>query len=84
MYFETSKPVTLQVDASQTWLGGVLLQKDSKDRTRLVAYASKVLTPSGPRYANVEREMHAVAWGCIRFQHYLYGGKLYVKVIISL
>ena len=30
MYFDTSKPITLQVDASQVGLGGVLLQEDSQ------------------------------------------------------
>ena len=75
MYFDTSKPITLQVDASQVGLGGVLLQEDSQGRTRPVAYASKALTPCETRYANIEREMLAVAWGCIKFHHYLYGRK---------
>ena len=48
MYFDTSKPITLQVDASQVGLGGVLLQEDSQGRTRPVAYASKALTPCEP------------------------------------
>ena len=56
-------------------LGGVLLQEDSQGRTRPVAYASKALTPCETRYANIEREMLAVAWGCIKFHHYLYGRK---------
>ena len=75
MYFDTSKLITLQVDASQVGLGGVLLQEDSQGRTRPVAYASKALTPCETRYANIEREMLAVAWGCIKFHHYLYGRK---------
>ena len=75
MYFDTSKPITLQVDASQVGLGGVLLQEDSQGRTRPVAYASKALTPCETRYANIEREMLAVALGCIKFHHYLYGRK---------
>ena len=75
MYFDTPKPITLQVDASQVGLGGVLLQEDSQGRTRPVAYASKALTPCETRYANIEREMLAVAWGCIKFHHYLYGRK---------
>ena len=75
MYFDTSKPITLQVNASQVGLGGVLLQEDSQGRTRPVAYASKALTPCETRYANIEREMLAVAWGCIKFHHYLYDRK---------
>ena len=45
MYFDTSKPVTLQVDASQVRPDRVLLQEDSQGRTRPVAIASKSLTP---------------------------------------
>ena len=72
MYFDTSKPITLQIDASQVGPRGVLLQEDSQGRTRPVAYASKALIPCETRYANIEREILAVAWGCIKFHHYLY------------
>ena len=75
MYFNSSKPVTLQVDASQVELGGVVLQKDNNGSQRPVAYASKSLNPAEKRYANIEREMLAVVWGCIKFHHYLYGRK---------
>ena len=67
MYFDTSKPITLQVDVSQVGLGGVLLQEESQGGSRPVAYASKALTPCETRYANIEREMLAVVWGCIKF-----------------
>ena len=56
IYFDTFKPITLQVDASQVGLGEVLLQEDSQGRTRPVAYTSKALTPHETRYANIERE----------------------------
>lgn len=45
-YYESSKPLTLQTDASKYGLGAVLLQ-DNKP----VAYASKSLTPSEVNYA---------------------------------
>ena len=67
-YFDPKKPVVLQVDASQVGLGAALLQ-DSK----VIAYASKSLTPAETRYANIEREMLAVVFGCLEFHHYLYG-----------
>ena len=55
MYFDTSKPVTLQVDASQVGLGAVILQEDSQGRTRDVVYASEALTTSETSYANIEK-----------------------------
>ena len=75
MYFTSSKPVILQVDASSLGLGGCLLQEDSYGKLRPVAYASKSLTSAETRYANIEREMLAVVLGCIKFHHYLYGRK---------
>ena len=77
MDFDTSKPINLQVDASQVGLGAVHLQEDSQGRTRPVAYASKALTPCETRYANIEREMLAIAWGCIKCHHYLYVRKFF-------
>ena len=48
---------------------GVVLLKDGKP----LAYALKALTPAEMRYANIEREMLAVVFGCIKYHHYLYG-----------
>ena len=67
-YFETTKEFVLWVDASQVGLGAVLLQNGKS-----VAYASKALTPAGMRHANIEREMLAVVFGCLKYHHYLYG-----------
>ena len=67
-YYDTAKPVTLQVDASLKGLGAALLQ-DNKP----IAFASKALSDTESRYANIEREMLAVVYGCERFHTYLYG-----------
>ena len=67
-YFDPKKPVVLQVDASQVGLGAPLLQ-DSK----VIAYASKGLTPAETRYANIEHDILAVVFRCLKFHHYLYG-----------
>ena len=64
-YYDPSKEVTLQVDAS-TGLGAALLQ-DKKP----IAFASKALTDTESRYANIERELLAVVYGCERFHTYL-------------
>ena len=67
-YFDVRKPVVLQVDASMKALGAALIQ-DGKP----VAFASKALSPAESRYANIERELLAVVYGCERFHNYLFG-----------
>ena len=60
--------MTIQVDASQVGLGAALLHNGKP-----VAFASKALTKTKHRYANIEREMLAVIFGAERFQMYVYG-----------
>ncbi|XP_021341363.1 uncharacterized protein K02A2.6-like [Mizuhopecten yessoensis] len=67
-YFDPDEPVTLKVDASKYSLGASLLQHGKP-----VAYASKSLTPSEVQYAQIEKEMFAILYGCKRFHQYLYG-----------
>ena len=54
-------------DASSRGLGAALLQDG-----RPFTFASKSLTPTEQRYANIEREMLAVVFGCKRFHTYVY------------
>ena len=49
-------------------LGAVVLQEG-----RPVAFASKALSDTETRYANIEREMLAVVFGCEKFRTYLFG-----------
>ncbi len=67
-YFDTAKPVVVQVDTSQTGLGAALLQDDKP-----VAYASKTLNDTECRYANIECEMLAVIFGAEKFHTFVYG-----------
>ena len=55
-------------------LGAVLFQED-----RPVAFASRALTETESRYANIEREMLAVVFGCQRFQNFLFGQDFIVE-----
>ena len=58
----------IPVDASSKGLGAVLLQNQQP-----VAFASRALTETQSRYAQIEREMLAVLYGCEKFHHYIYG-----------
>ena len=50
--------MTIQVDASQVGLGTALLENGKP-----IAFASKALTKTEHRYANIEREMLAAVFG---------------------
>ncbi|GFS26773.1 transposon Ty3-I Gag-Pol polyprotein [Elysia marginata] len=65
-YFDPDKPITVQVDASMKALGASLIQEGKP-----VAFACKALTDEETRYANIERELLAVVYGCERFHTYL-------------
>ena len=67
-YFDPNKPTVIQVDASLRGLGATLMQNGAP-----VAYASKALSDAETRYANIEREMLAVVFGCERYHTYVYG-----------
>ena len=76
-YFDPNKVKTeLIVDASPVGLGAVLTQKDSSDSSpKIIAYASRSLTPVERRYSQTEREAPAIVWGCEHFHLYLYGSQ---------
>ena len=73
-YFDPQKPIVLQVDASMKGLGAALFQEGKP-----IAFASKALTPTESQYANIEREMLAVVFGCERFHTYLFGQQFIVE-----
>jgi len=73
-YFDPNKETVIQVDASLKGIGAVLLQENKP-----VAFASKSLTDTEQRYANIEREMLAVVVGCERFHTYVFGKHFVVE-----
>ena len=73
-YYNPGKPVRLQVDSSSKGLG-VCCMQDGKP----IAYASKTLTPTEVAYAQIEKEMLAILFGCTRFKHYIYGRRTVVE-----
>ena len=67
-FYDPNLPTTLQVDASKNGLGACLLQVDQP-----VAYASRAMTSAEQNYAQIEKEMLAIVFGCERFNTYTYG-----------
>ena len=67
-YYDVKKPVVLTVDSSSHGLGAALIQNDS-----VVAYASRALTDTEQRYAQIEKEALAVVFACTKFHKMIYG-----------
>jgi hypothetical protein len=67
-FFDSAKPVKLQVDASKGGLGACLLQDGHP-----VAYASLSLCSAEENYVQIEKELTAVVFGCEKFHSYVYG-----------
>ena len=67
-YYNMDKPLLLSVDASTKGLGAAVIQDNG-----VVAYASRALTTTEQKYAQIEKEMLAVVFGCTKFHKLLYG-----------
>ncbi|XP_046557148.1 uncharacterized protein K02A2.6-like [Haliotis rubra] len=73
-YFDQKKSVTLETDASQNGLGAVIFQDKGP-----VAFASKAMTNSQRNYAQIEKEMLSILFGCEKFHYYLFGRNFKVR-----
>ena len=72
-YYDEKKELTVECDASSKGLGAALLQ-DGKP----LYYASRALTPTEQRYAQIEKECLAICFSLERFHQYTYGRKVTV------
>lgn len=77
-YADYQKPFELHTDASGDALGAVLYQKQ-EEKMRVIAYASRTLTPTERNYSVHKREFLALKWAVTeKFHDYLYGSSFKV------
>ena len=74
-HYDPTLPLSLAADASAYGVGAVISQRYPDDSERPIAFASRTLTPTEQKYAQVEREALALVFGVKRFHQYLYGRK---------
>ncbi len=71
--YDPLKELTLENDASEYGIGAALRQEG-----RPVAFASRTLSDTERRYAQIEKEMLAVTYGLEKFHHYTFGRRVSV------
>jgi transposase InsO family protein len=76
--YDPHKETKVSADASCYGLGAVLMQKE-KETWRPVAYASRSLTETERRYAQIEKEALASTWACEKFSQYVLGMRFLVE-----
>ena len=72
--FDPEKTITIQADASSKGLGACLMQGGKP-----VAYASRALTKSETKYAQIEKELLAIVFAALKFHHYIYGAQVEIE-----
>ena len=68
----------ISANASSFGLGAVLLQQSSDD-WQPVAYASRSLTDTEERHAQIEKEALAITWACERLATYILGRSFQIE-----
>lgn len=54
-------------------------QKSSKGKWKPIAYASRSMSDTEKRYAQIEKEALSLKWACGKFQDYILGSKFYIE-----
>ena len=68
----------VSADASSYGLGAVLLQRSESD-WKPVAYASRSMSETEQRYAQIEKEALAVTWAYEKFTDYILGREFHIE-----
>jgi transposase InsO family protein len=80
-YPDFDKQFVLHTDASKNGLGAVLYQYDAEEKLRVIAYASRSLSPSERNYSTHKLELLALKWAITdKLAYYLYVSRFPVKV----
>jgi hypothetical protein len=72
-YYDPAEELVIQCDASDKGLGATVMQSG-----RPLAYASRALTDTETRYAQIEKETLAVVYSLEKFRQYTFGRKTLV------
>ena len=78
VYYDPAADTKVSADASSHGLGAVLLQLHNSS-WKPVAFASRSMSETELRYAQIEKEALATTWACEKFKDYLIGKKFSIE-----
>ena len=73
-YFNVRKSVKITCDSPQSGIGAALLQDDKP-----IHFASRALSPTEIRYAQIQKELLAVVFAVTKFRQYIFGKSVTVE-----
>ena len=76
--YDPEADTKISADASSFGLGAVLLQR-TNETWRPMAYASRSMTETERRYAQIEKEALATTWACEKFLDYVLGRQFQIE-----
>ena len=80
-YFDPTQKIFITTDAHKSGLGAALLQGETKEIAKPVAYASRKTTPAESRYPQMDLEAMGVDFGLRRFRNYILGAPDQITMI---
>lgn len=67
-YYDVNQPLIIECDASSYGLGTAVFQSNG-----VIGYASRTLTTTEKNYAQIEKELLAILFSCVRFDQLIVG-----------
>ena len=74
-FYNPTRETVVSADPISFGIGAVLLQKQENSQWQPIVYASRAMSGTERRYAQIEKEALASTWACDRFSQYLIGKK---------